>query len=100
MKTPKYPGCWYADNIIDYPNQIGLLHLGFPRCFVLMKESAAFHYCADFDSWLDHVAEVNWLDPSDKGTPQEQQEVLTTLWNFSIEQEQLEDSMYGDLVED
>ncbi len=36
MKAQKYVGCWYCDNIIDHPDQVGLLYLGFPRCFVLI----------------------------------------------------------------
>lgn len=94
--TPQYPGCWYCDNILDYPHQIGLLHLGFPRCFVLMKSDADFFFCRDFDEWLSQTAEVNWLDPSDSGTPQEQTEVLTRLWNFAIEAEQLEEAIYAE----
>ena len=39
----KYAGCWYCDNIIDHPEQVGLLHLGFPRCFVLIPNSGDFY---------------------------------------------------------
>lgn len=92
--NPKYPGCWYCDNILDYRHQVGLLHLGFPRCFVLMKSDADFFWCKDFDTWMANVAEVNWLDPSDPGTPEEQQQVLTRLWNFAIEAEQMEEAIY------
>ena len=42
------------------------------------------------------MAQVNWLDPSDKGTAKEQEEVLIKLWNFSVEQEEKEEEMYGD----
>ena len=37
MRKNEYTGCWYCDNILDYPGQIGLLHLGYPRCFVLLR---------------------------------------------------------------
>lgn len=90
----KYAGCWYCDNIIDHPEQIGLLHLGFPRCFVLIPSSEDFYF-SDFESFLE-TARVNWLDPGDKGTPRQQREVLELLWNFSIEQENKEDELYGD----
>lgn len=100
MKNPKYPGCWYCDNIVDYRHQIGLLHLGFPRCFVLMKSDADFYYCHDFEQWKTMIAEINWLDPSDRGTQAEQEEVLTRLWNFSIEQEAMEESLYGEYLDD
>lgn len=84
--TQKYPGCWYCDNILDHPEQIGLLYLGFPRCFVLIPSSMNFQFTT-YDEFLSGMVKVNWLDPSDKGTPEEQEEVLRTLWNFSVEQE-------------
>ena len=43
---------------------------------------------------MDGSTEINWLDPSDKRTPQEQREVLTLLWNFSIAQEAEEERLY------
>lgn len=94
MKEDDYVGCWYCDNIIDHPEQVGLLHLGFPRCFVLIPSSGEFYF-STFESFLQ-MAQVNWLDPSDSGTPQEQMEVLVKLWNFSVEQEEREDELYGD----
>lgn len=94
MLNDKYVACWYCDNIIDHPEQVGLLYLGFPRCFVLIPNSEEFHW-SDFDSFLDLI-QVNWLDPNDKGTPDEQYEVLRILWNFSIEQENEEERLYGE----
>ena len=77
MKEDNYIGCWYCDNIIDHPEQVGLLHLGFPRCFVLIPSSGDFYF-ATFESFLQ-MAQVNWLDPSDSGTEREQREVLRLL---------------------
>lgn len=88
----KYPGCWWCDNLIDHAGQTGLLHLGFPRCFVLLRDSSEFYF-SDYDHFISHISEVNWLDPSDKGTPEEQERVLTMLWNFSVEQEEEEERM-------
>lgn len=93
----KYIGCWYCDNIIDYPEQVGLIHLGFPRCFVLIPSSKEFCF-SNFDSFLE-MAQVNWLDPHDKGTAKEQEEVLIRLWNFSVEQERKEEELYGDMAD-
>ena len=76
-KGQKYVACWYCDNIIDHPEQVGLLYLGFPS----------------FDEFLNY-AKPNWLDPADKGKPSEQREVLELLWNFSVEQEREEDELY------
>lgn len=93
MDNQKYIGCWYCDNIIDHPGQIGLLHLGFPRCFVLIPSEAEFYF-STFEQFINGVSEINWLDPSDKGTPEEQQRVLEMLWNFSVEQEEEEERLY------
>ena len=98
MKEDNYVGCWYCDNIIDHPEQVGLLHLGFPRCFVLIPSSGEFYF-STFESFRQ-MAQVNWLDPSDCGTAKEQKEVLVKLWNFSVEQEEREDELYGDRLID
>lgn len=89
MSGDKYIGCWYCDNIIDHPEQVGLLHLGFPRCFILIPNSAEFYF-STFKEFIDGLCEVNWLDPNDKGTPTEQKQVLELLWNYSIKQEEEE----------
>ena len=94
MDKQEYTGCWYCDNIIDHPEQVGLLHLGFPRCFVLIPNRREFQF-STFESFLK-MAKVNWLDPSDKGTEKEQKEVLELLWDFSVEQENKEEELYGE----
>ena len=81
----------YKRQIIYHPEQVGLLHLGFPRCFVLIPNSGDFYF-STFEEFL-HYSQVNWLDPSDKGTPEEQREVLELLWDFSIEQEEKEERL-------
>jgi hypothetical protein len=91
----KYTACWYCDNIVDHPEQVGLLYLGFPRCFVLIPSSSEFYF-STFEDFVSGAVAINWLDPSDKGTTKEQDEVLRTLWNFSIEQERKEEELYGD----
>lgn len=90
-----YPGCFYCDNILDHLEQIGLLHLGFPRCFVLIPSTKDFQF-STFEDFVGGLVQVNWLDPSDKGTPEEQKKVLKALWNFCIEQEQEEERIYDD----
>lgn len=96
MIDQKYIGCWYCDNIIDHPEQIGLLHLGFPRCFVLIPNSTDFFFYT-FDDFLKY-AKINWLDPSDRNmySEEERMSVLELLWNFSIEQEKKEEDLLND----
>lgn len=98
MSSKEYIGCWYCDNILDHPDQVGLLHLGFPRCFVLIPNSKEFYF-STFESFLQ-MAQVNWLDPKDSGTKKEQEDVLIKLWNFSVEQENKEEELYGDYSEE
>jgi hypothetical protein len=92
-KEQQYVGCWYCDNILDHPEQVGLLHLGFPRRFVLIPNSEQFYF-STYEEFINGLVEVNWLDPSDQGTKQEQEHVLTLLWNFSVEQEAEEERLY------
>lgn len=93
MKNQKFAVCWCCDNIIDHPEQVGLLYLGFPRCFVLIPSSKEFYF-STYEEFVDGLSQVNWLDPSDKGTEPEREEVLRTLWNFSVEQESREEELY------
>lgn len=92
MNNHKYIGCWYCDNIIDHPDQVGLLYLGFPRCFVLIPNSTEFQF-STYDEFIDGLSEVNWLDPSDIGkySEKEKEQVLTLLWNFSVEAEEADE---------
>lgn len=98
MADQKYPGCWYCDNIIDHPEQVGLLYLGFPRCFVLIPSIGDFYF-STYEEFLNGLCKVNWLDPSNKGTREEQEEVLRILWNFSAEQEEKEEELHGNYDE-
>jgi hypothetical protein len=95
----KYVGCWYCDNIIDHPEQVGLLHLGFPRCFVLIPSSGEFYF-STYEEFVSGASEINWLDPNDKCTKAEQERVLTLLWNFSVEQEEEEERQHVERLDD
>ena len=88
-----YSSCWYCDNILDHDDQVGLLYLGFPRCFVLIPNKMDFYF-STFESFKRGVTQINWLDPADKGTEEEREAVLIKLWNFSILQEKEEDRRY------
>ena len=92
MAKQEFVGCWYCDNLVDHPDQIGLLHLGFPRCMVLVPSMSDLIF-STFEKFRNGVSAINWLDPSDCGTPKDQEEVLRLLWNFSIAQEQAEDEL-------
>ena len=93
MDKQEYIGCWYCDNIIDHPEQVGLLYLGFPRCMILIPNSEEFMF-QDFDDFRK-TAKVNWLDPSDidRYSENEKENIIITLWNFCAEQERKEDEI-------
>ena len=57
MADQKYPGCWYCDNIIDHPEQVGLLYLGFPRCFVLIPSIGDFYF-STYEEFLNGLCKV------------------------------------------
>ena len=48
------------------------------------------------------VVEVNWLDPNDRVSDEERENVLIKLWNFSVNQEEEEERRYsrGDYDDD
>ena len=91
----KYKHCFYCDNILTEPHQVGLLYLDFPRCFVQIPDSEEFYF-GTFEEFLDGkkngFVRINWLDPNDGATQEERNEVLRTLWNFSILQEEKEEN--------
>lgn len=83
---------WYCDNIIDHPEQVALLHMGFPRIFILMRNYDVA-YWADFDKWRNDLVEIIFLDPRDKDntTDKKLTELLIDGWNFlSLEEEEEE----------
>ena len=87
--------CYYCDNILDYPNQIGLLYLGFPRCFVRFENNCE-SYFTDYDFWRENIATIDWLEPKESSnyTESEKEEVLQILWNFLCLQEEEEDRLF------
>lgn len=95
MEKQDFAGCWYCDNIIDHPDQVGLLYLGFPRCFVLIPNNTEFYF-STYEKFIDGLSQINWLDPKDMDnyTEAEKEEVLVTLWNFSIKAEEKEEDLY------
>jgi hypothetical protein len=96
MEEQKYAGCWYCDNIIDHPDQVGLLYLGFPRCFVLIPSSKEFYF-STYKDFINGASEINWLDPKDicNYSEYDKEKVLTLLWNFSVEQEAKDEELYN-----
>lgn len=56
-----------------------------------------------YDTFMaNSVVEVNWLDPNDRVSDEERENVLIKLWNFSVNQEEEEERRYsrGDYDDD
>jgi len=94
MEVLKYPGCYYCDNIIDSPTEIGLLYLGFPRVFIIVRDMEGFVF-SDYGHFREAIADIQWLDPSDIGnyTEEEKEAVIIKLWNFTVEAEEREEQI-------
>jgi len=95
-----YAACYWCDNIVSGEDMIGLLHLDFPRCFILIRDAAEFEF-SDYDSWRESIAEINWLDPADKDryTDEQREDVITKLWNFSVLYDEMNEELYQRLDE-
>ena len=102
-----YTSCWVCDNIVHQQEQIGLFHLDFPRCFILIPDNTAFQMeCAD--DFNKEYCQINWLDPSEDISEGEKRAVLYRLWNFLATQErkeedlaaarEIDDFLYGDTL--
>lgn len=98
---------WCCDNVIDHPEQVGLLHMGFPRVFILMRNYDAAYF-ATFEEWKNQLIEVTFFEKADRDntTEEELEEILIDAWNFLLlteeEEERLsilseEDEILGDL---
>lgn len=83
---------WYCDNIIDHAGQVGLLHMGFPRIFILMRDYDTA-YWAGFDKWKQSLIEVTFMEKSDKEstTTEELDKLLVDAWNFLVLEEEEEE---------
>ena len=91
---------WYmCDNIVHpvHRGQIGLLHMGFPRVFILIRDYGQSF--TDFDNFRNHVAEVNFFSPADREDANIE-ELLTDAWNFLALQEDAEDRMLEEYEND
>lgn len=74
--------------MVSHPGQIGLLHMGFPRVFILLRNGD--NIFADFDEFREDLAEVNFLDPSEREGA-DVEELLRQAYNFLVLQDEEEE---------
>lgn len=76
---------WCCDNLVCHAGQIGLLHMGFPRVFILLRNGDDI-----FDEFKSGLSEVNFLDPSEREGA-DIDEILRQAYNFLVLQDEAED---------
>lgn len=82
---------WYCDNCVHprHQGQIGLLHLGEPNVFILIKDDADVCFCS-FEDFSAHIAEVHFLYPEEK-IAADMDDLLADAWNFMALAEEADD---------
>lgn len=85
---------WLCDNFVHplHKEQIGLLHMGEPTVFILIRDYG--ESCrATYEDFVNDIAEVNFLYPEERSNTNID-ELLNDSWNFLAAQEQAdEDAM-------
>lgn len=79
----------WGENKLCFPDHEFIIKLDEPRVFIKYRLTAEFMY-ADYDTWLDSLADVQWID----GRPDKsvQEEILTRAWNYlCLEERKLEE---------
>lgn len=83
---------WFCENIINHPQQVGLLRMDFPQVFVLIRNYGE-NYFASFEDFRNGVAEVNFFRPEDRASA-DIETILTEAWNFLALTEMEEDRLF------
>lgn len=83
---------WFCENIINHPEQVGLLRMDFPRIFILIR-NRSIGYWADYEKWKRDIAEVHFFTPSEREDA-DMDALLTEAWNFLALTEEEEDRIY------
>ena len=84
----RYHGFYTAENEMLYPGQLAIVKLTHPRMFVRFQYDEAFF--ASFEEWKAHMVKLEWLDPDDTGSDNEDY-YLTECWNFLALRERHDD---------
>lgn len=85
---------WWCDNIINHEGEFGLLHMGFPRVFILIRNEEDVFRCS-FEEFANSFAEVNYLTPEERNE-EDTERLLIDAWNFMALQEEKEEDLAVD----
>ena len=89
---------WFCENLVNHQGQIGLLRMDFPRVFILVRNYEELYPCT-FEDFRDNIAELNFLDPKERGT-EENIDILIDAWNFLSLQEAAEDDLAQEYIDE
>lgn len=85
---------WYCDNVVSYPHIIALLHMDFPRVFILIRDYEEAYF-ATYEEFRDGIAEINFFDSTDRDNA-DIDALLTDAWNFLALQEEEDERLCGE----
>jgi hypothetical protein len=91
---------WYCDNNVNphHSGQIGLMHLGSPTVFILIRDSADICFCS-YEEFSEHIAEVNFLYPEERKNANIE-ELLIDAWNFMALSEEADEEACEEFEQD
>lgn len=92
-----YTSWWFCENILCHPDQIALLHMGFPRVLVLVRDYSKLYPCT-FEQFRQSIAELNFLSPQDRQQA-DIPAILTDAWNFLALVERKEEDLYDEFTD-
>ena len=82
---------WFCENLVNHPEEVGLLRMDFPRVFILVRDRDDL-YCS-FETFRDSIAEINFMTPSEREEA-DTEAILIDAWNFMCLQEEEEERLY------
>jgi hypothetical protein len=94
MPDKKYVGFYISENILDFPGQLAITKLSFPRLFLRFEynDESLFAY---YNTWKSNLIIIEWLDPKEKPKSEVAIDaVLTDCWNFLALTEAEEERLY------
>lgn len=90
-KIESHKHFYLADNKQHFPDELFIIHMADPRCFIRFKEADALY--SNYDDFYNNIAHVEWID----GKPKNERIIEKTLidaYNFmAIEDRILENDL-------
>lgn len=80
-KTESHKHFYLAENRQHFPEELFIIHMADPRCFIRFNDANAFF--ADYDEFYGNVASVEWID----GKPKDENLIERTMidaYNFMV----------------